>query len=116
MLSFFTHCMSGRVGSVLCLDSRTSPFNVFLVDDRDANVPENRYKRGISDRTMIVVAKILNKMRDLLGFAILVTCLTVCLANCQPGLNGLDNWYQCEGLNNLNVIIYSQKLFSNYSF
>ncbi|XP_029032532.2 leucine-rich repeat and transmembrane domain-containing protein 1-like [Osmia bicornis bicornis] len=46
-------------------------------------------------------------MRDLLGFAILATCLTVCLANCQPGLNGLDNWYQCEGLNDLNLQIPS---------
>ncbi|XP_053978363.1 leucine-rich repeat-containing protein 15-like [Hylaeus anthracinus] len=44
-------------------------------------------------------------MRDLLGSIVLATCLVSCLATCTPGLNGRENWYQCEGLNQLNFQI-----------
>ncbi|XP_076297376.1 uncharacterized protein LOC143217233 isoform X2 [Lasioglossum baleicum] len=40
-------------------------------------------------------------MRALLGSTVFAALLVSCFAACLPGLNGLDDWYQCEGLNDL---------------
>ncbi|CAK9795642.1 Leucine-rich repeat-containing protein 70 [Anthophora quadrimaculata] len=44
-------------------------------------------------------------MRGSLGTIVLAACLTACSATCRPGLNGREDWYQCEGLNDLNLQI-----------
>ncbi|XP_033195346.1 slit homolog 3 protein-like [Bombus vosnesenskii] len=43
-------------------------------------------------------------MRGSLGTIILATCLAACTAICRPGLNGREDWYQCEGLSDLNQL------------
>ncbi|XP_033323477.2 uncharacterized protein LOC117218867 [Megalopta genalis] len=40
-------------------------------------------------------------MRALLGSAVFAAVLVSCFAACRPGLNGLNDHYQCEGLNDL---------------
>ncbi|XP_076239214.1 uncharacterized protein LOC143182220 isoform X2 [Calliopsis andreniformis] len=42
-------------------------------------------------------------MRALLGSIVLAILLVSCFASCRPGLNGRQDWYQCEGLNDLNI-------------
>lgn len=52
----------------------------------------------------IVVGEISRNMRGSLGGTIiLATCFAVCVAVCRPGLNGRNDWYQCEGLNEISV-------------
>ncbi|XP_068972974.1 leucine-rich repeat-containing protein 26-like [Bombus flavifrons] len=43
-------------------------------------------------------------MRGSLGTIILATCLAACTAICRPGLDGREDWYQCEGLSDLNQL------------
>ncbi|OAD61651.1 Leucine-rich repeat-containing protein 70 [Eufriesea mexicana] len=42
-------------------------------------------------------------MRGQLRTIILATCLAACAATCRPGLNAREDWYQCEGLSDLNI-------------
>ncbi|XP_076628795.1 uncharacterized protein LOC143345502 [Colletes latitarsis] len=44
-------------------------------------------------------------MKVLLGSVVLATVVVSCIATCSPGLNGREDWYQCEGLNQLNLQI-----------
>ena len=46
-------------------------------------------------------------MRGLLGSIVLATFLASCSGSCQQGLNGKQDWYECEGLNDLNLQIPS---------
>ncbi|XP_071864382.1 uncharacterized protein [Bombus fervidus] len=43
-------------------------------------------------------------MRGSLGTIILATCLAACTAICRSGLDGREDWYQCEGLSDLNEL------------
>ncbi|CAL7933841.1 unnamed protein product [Xylocopa violacea] len=42
-------------------------------------------------------------MRSSLAAVTLAACLVACAAVCQPGLNGRNDWYHCEGLTDLNI-------------
>ncbi|XP_014487913.1 PREDICTED: toll-like receptor 13 [Dinoponera quadriceps] len=44
-------------------------------------------------------------MRRILASLVLATTLIACAADCQPGLNGRQDWYRCEGLTNLQLRI-----------
>lgn len=88
------------------------PACIFLDDNRDIDIQpllvKDQYKRRIPCRGEAVVAKISNKMRALLGSIVLATFLASCFAGCRPGLNGRQDWYQCEGLSDLSVSRASQ--------
>lgn len=84
--------------------SRTSPLYIFLLGGRDTKVraaaDSKWYKRRIPE-PWLNSCKISRDMRGQLRTIILATCLAACAATCQPGLNGRQDWYQCEGLSDL---------------
>lgn len=49
----------------------------------------------------IVGGEISRNMRG--SLIILATCFAACVAVCRPGLNGRNDWYRCEGLNEISV-------------
>lgn len=90
----------------LFLTVSISPFYICPDVDHDkfcTVVNSNRYKRRNARWRGTVVSKISCKMKVLLGFVVLGTFLVSCLATCSPGLNNRDNFYQCDGLDQLNV-------------